>query len=275
MSTLLTFHRILASCEGGDPEAWKAFLADYTPMVFQLFAVYLPGTLEWRLEFWREALGVLSANNYEGLRGFSHQSEREFLVDLRAFLLDRVSTKIDSSQDLTSPPAPNLVTLSQLLKGLPLLHQEIVFLTLAGYAQAKLERIMRISPSVAQDGLERLRANYPAALDRSENRCLWPAGWIALTRSTRASKQEDCAPLRQFVRTLDGQASWYDKNPVEEHRSSCLRCLELWTSLLEVVAWERDMEPWPPEKTEPLLSAVPVKAGGGAKKSFLAWVLRK
>ena len=42
MSKLLTFHKILPGCEEGNPEAWKAFLADYTPMALQFFGVYSP-----------------------------------------------------------------------------------------------------------------------------------------------------------------------------------------------------------------------------------------
>jgi hypothetical protein len=62
-----------------------------------------------------------------------------------------------------------------------------------------------------------------------------------------------------LIRILDGQASWYDKSPAEAHRTKCLHCLELWTSLLEVVAWDRMRQPWPAEKIEPLLAAIPLK----------------
>ncbi len=273
MSDMLTFHKILAGCVAGDAEAWRAFLSEYTPIVLGLLDVYLPWKPEDRTEFWRESLGRLSANGFERLRAFSRPSDREFLVDLRGFVLDSVSTKIDPSQDLTSPPAPTVEALLELLKGLPLLHQEIVFLTLAGYSQATLEKILRISPGVAQAGLERLRAHCAPALGRAEDQCLWPAGWIAITHSARASGQQECQPLRSLVRILDGQASWYDKNPAEEHRSSCLHCLELWTSLLEVASWRREARPLPQERIEPLLSSVPLKAGTKPKKSLLARML--
>ena len=212
-----------------------------------------------RLDCWRDALRALSANECATLRGFSHQSEREFLVGLRAFLQDWAATKLESSQDAADPPAPTVQTLGALLSGLPVLHQEIAFLTLAGYSQATLEKILRITPAVAGEGLGRLRASYAPVLERSEDRCLWPSAWIGICGAARAEEQKDCTPLRQLVRILDGQASWYDKTPAEEHRTKCLHCLELWTSLLEVVAWDRARQPWPAEKIEPLLAAIPVK----------------
>jgi hypothetical protein len=122
MSNLMTFHKILPGCEEGNRAAWRAFLADYTPMVFQLFGVYSPWTPERCLDAWHEALRVLSADQCTPLWSFSHESEGEFLVDLRAFLLDWIATKLELSQDAEEPPAPTAETLPALLKGLPVLH---------------------------------------------------------------------------------------------------------------------------------------------------------
>ena len=228
-------------------------------MALRFFSVYSPWPPGTRLDCWRDALAALSANECAILKGFSHQSEREFLVGLRGFLQDRAAMKLDSSQDAVAPPAPTVEALGVLLSGLPLMHQEIAFLTLAGYSHGALETILRTTPAVAGEGLGRLRSSYAQVLERSEDRCLWPAAWIGICQAARASGQKDCTPLRQLIRILDGQASWYDKNPAEEHRSKCLHCLEHWTSLLEVVAWDRARQPWPVEKTEPLLAAVSIK----------------
>jgi hypothetical protein len=257
MSKLMTFHKILPGCEEGNPDAWRAFLADYTPMALHFFGVYSPWAPDACLEGWRQALRALSANECAALKGFSHQSEREFLVGLRAFLQDWIATKLESSPEAADPSAPSVQALGALLSGLPLIHQEIAFLTLAGYSQATLERILRISPAVAGEGLGRLRARYAQVLERSEDRCLWPMAWLGICGAVRADGQKDCTPLRQLIRILDGQASWYEKSPAEEHRTKCLHCLELWTSLLEVVAWDRARQPWPRDKVELLIVDIP------------------
>jgi hypothetical protein len=275
MSNLMSFHKVLPACEEGSVEAWQAFLGDYSPAIYELFRVYLPLTREEQDQFWRAALVALTGSNFERLRGFEHQAEREFLVDLRAFVLDRALTQLDPSMDATLPPQPTVETLAELLKGLPLLHQEIVFLTLAGYSHASLEKLLRITPTVAQQGLERLKTQYAPLLSRSEDRCLWPAGWTGLTRSLRAAQQENCASLRQLIRILDGQVSWYDKSPVEEHRSACFHCLELWTSLLEVVHWKRQARPWAPAQFEPFLACLPLRAGPKSRRSVFARLFGK
>jgi hypothetical protein len=275
MSKLMTFHKILPGCEEGNRETWQAFVTNYTPIVFQIFGVYSPWDMQTRWKRWHEALPALTANQCGVLRGFSHQSEREFLVDLRAFLLDWMGGKLEPGQDAQDPPAPTREALDELLKGLPLLHQEIAFLALAGYSQTILEKVLRVTPAVAGEGLNRLRPRYPLVVDRTENRGFWPSAWIGISRAARAASEKNCAPLRMLIRILDGQASWYDKDPVETHRGTCLHCLELWTSLQEAVLWERLAEPLPPEKIESLLAVVPLKDQGKNKTSFLARMLGK
>ena len=259
MSKLLTFHKILPGCEEGNLDAWKAFLGDYTSMALHFFDVYTPWAPGAAWDNWRDALGSLRANEFAVLKGFSHQSEREFLVGMRAFFQDWAVGRVESSQDAADPPAPTVETLDALLKGLPLAHQEIAFLTLAGYSQGTLEKILRTTPAVAGEGLARLRASYPRVIERGEDKCLWPSAWIGICQTARKNEQKDCTPLRQLIRILDGQASWYDKTPAEEHRSKCLHCLELWTSLLEVVAWDRARQPLPADKIAPLLAAVSLR----------------
>jgi hypothetical protein len=274
MSKLMIFHNILPGCEEGNTEAWRGFLTNYTPTALELFGVYSPWTPDARLQAWRDALPVLSADACAVLKGFSHQSEREFLVGLRAFLQDWAFAKLQPSQDAAVPPAPTAETLGTLLAGLPLMHQEITFLALSGYSQATIEKILRITPAVAEEGLERLRASYVAVIERSEDRCLWPSAWIGISKAARANEQKDCTPLRQLIRILDGQASWYDKSPAETHRAKCLHCLELWNALQEVVAWDRTPQPLPADGIESLMALIPIKQEK-RKPSLFARILGK
>lgn len=267
---LITFHKILSGCEQGSRQAWQAFLTDYTPIVFQLLDIYLPCRRgDGRKEFWQEVLRALTANDFERLRTFDHQAEREFLIELRAFLLEPGGAKLDPARDTPEAPRPTPESVIALLKGLPVVHQEIVFLKLAGYSDTTLERLLKITPAVAQKGLERLQANYSIVLQREGDRGLWPAAWLELLRHARAAKKEGCPPLRQFVRILDGQVSWYDKEPAEEHLSGCLHCLERWTALRELVHWRREAKPRPPAELDGLLSSLPLQGGTKAGKGFL------
>jgi hypothetical protein len=209
------------------------------------------------MAFWQESLLVLGANDYERLRGLPQQAEREFLVGLRAFLLDSALPRLASSQDAALPPAPTLQTLGELFQGLPLFHQETLFLKLEGYSNATLEKMLKATSTLGEKRLERLRPEYAALLEEPGDKCFWPAAWLEITRSLRSVKQEACASLRQLVRILDGQISWQKKTSIEEHMGGCLSCLEQWAALREIVFWLREAEPLPSEKVNSLLSSLP------------------
>src|SRR5215471_19264295 len=157
---LITFHRIIRGCEEGRPEAWRQFLAQYSPAASQLASVYLPSLASGWNQFWQNLVRSLAAEDCRQLRGFDHQGEREFLLALRAFLLERGEQEIDSSKDLSGAPEPTPGRVAGLLNGLPLMHQSILFLKLAGYSDGTIEKVFTITPAIAQQGLERLRPEY-------------------------------------------------------------------------------------------------------------------
>ncbi len=269
---MLTFHKIIAGCEEGQEETWRAFLADYTPVVLRLEAVYMPDLSD-PPGFWRESLAELSAGSFQRLRAFPHQSEREFLLDLRDFLFARGPASLDPAKDFTGMPEPTVESVSELVRGLPFMHQEVVFLKLAGYSDSTLEQIFRITPAVAARSLERLKEDYAAVLGKTDDKGLGPAGWLRLHNELRAArKEESCTPVRQLVRIQDGQLGWYDKDPVEKHLAECLSCLECWTALREISYWRRAAPPVQAAAIDELLPALPI-AGRAAKpnkpKSFI------
>jgi hypothetical protein len=270
---LITFHKTLAGCEAGNPEAWRAFLGDYTPVVYQLFDVYLPALRDGRAQLWEEMLLTLAANNFERLRSFDRQAEREFLADLRSFLLERGGTKLEPAEDISRTPRPAPDTVNALLKGLPLVHQEVLLLKLAGYSDGTLEKMLRITPAIAQRGLERLQADYSAALKKDRDACLWPAAWLKLLAHARSARSADCPPLRQFVRILDGQTSWYEKEPIEKHVGLCLHCLERWTALRELIYWRHGVERLPEAEVKALVSGLSLRGEPKKEKPFLKRVL--
>lgn len=269
---VLTFQKILSGCEAGGPEAWKAFLGDFTPVVFQLLRVYRGLSPAEQEEVWKEALWDLGANHFARLREFAHQAEREFCIDLRAFVLDRCASReggSDRSRDLPEPPGPTVETVSELLRGLPLLDQEVLFLKLCGYSDATLETLLRITPAAARRGLERLRAQYPPVLGHEADRCLWPAAWGEVLKSARASAREGCLAVRQFIRVQEGGFSWYEKEPVEKHVCECLHCLERWIALREIWHWRSVARARSGQSWDTFLACLPLRSETKARKSLL------
>jgi hypothetical protein len=258
-----TFHKLREQCEQGSPDAWRAFLNFYTPLGMHLLRMYSPADGPEPGGVWKRTLSALSENEFQQFRATEKQSEREFLSDVRALLLDQAL--------LASPPASkaaalDLESLGKLLEGLPLLHQEMLFLKLAGYTDGSIQRMLRMAPRVAQPAFARLEPDYAGALKAESDRCLWPRPWLALLHEARAQKQEACPQLYQFLRIHDGQVSWYDKEPVEKHVAACRRCLEVWAGLREVAYWRQAAAAIQAEQMERYLSALPLAVP--AKKSL-------
>ncbi len=96
----------------------------------------------------------------EGFRATARQSEREFLADVRAMLLDAAEEFCVAIPGHSSAPLPGAASegpgidgekLGTLLEHLPLMHQEMLFFKLAGYtADGTIELMLRVSPRVAE-----------------------------------------------------------------------------------------------------------------------------
>ncbi|MDE3180770.1 MAG: hypothetical protein KGM47_14075 [Acidobacteriota bacterium] len=251
---MLTFHNIIAGCETGSAEAWRAFLRGYTPIVRELARVYLPGPSD-ADDLWRNALSAMVADDYRVLRGFDHQSDREFLTGLRAFYFDNFAP--GPAQENASFPEPTPSSIASLMKGVPLIHQEVLFLKLAGYSNATLEKMFRITPAVAESSLAQLKEGYSAALENQTDKGLRPAAWLRMLHELRTATTDACPPLRLLIRIQDGQIGWAEKDPAETHMAGCLSCLERWTALIELAYWRRTVKPASPAEVESLLSSLP------------------
>lgn len=257
---MLTFHKIIAGCEAGEADAWRAFLSDYSPVVREWTKVYTAIEAE-QSSLWKRSLGKIAESDFAVLRSFEHQSEPEFLVGLRSFYLEQCLSAADSRPD-DAASAINAPALSGLLKDVPLVHQEVIFLKLAGYANATLEKIYRITPSVAKSSLSRLEASYPAALENASGHGLYPAAWLTMLHEIRGSRTEACPPVRLLLRIQDGQVGWGEKSPAETHIAGCLHCLDQWTALREIAYLRRDTKPASSSQVEDLLAGLPVRETG-------------
>ena len=251
--------------------AWRAFLSSFTPIVFKLLDVYLPSCRDDRpKELWQEALRVLAADRYERLKALPRWAEREFLIELRALVFEVCASTLDVSGDAEDGPPPKPDAIRALVKGVPLGHQEVLFLKLAGYSDPTLEKILRVPHSMIQRGLERLPASYSFVLGREQDACLWPSAWLELLREAGHASREECVPRRQLIRILAGQTTWYEKGPAEEHLAGCLHCLESWCALREVNHWQRESDTLSSDQIDTLVAGLPVPSESKAERSYLA-----
>ena len=89
-----TFHKVREQCEQGSPDAWRAFLEFYTPLGMHLLKMYLPADSPGPERVWEQTLAALTANDFQLFRATEKKSEPEFLVDVRALLLEQALTGV-------------------------------------------------------------------------------------------------------------------------------------------------------------------------------------
>jgi len=251
---------MLSACEKGDTEAWRTFLSHYTPMVSRLLEVYAPQLGEdARKSLWQEALQALVAEDYSHLRGFDHQAEREFLMDLKWFVLE-LAYRRHLGRDAEAPRSPDSVR--SRLDGRPIAHQEIILLSLSGYSRAAIEKVLTAPGTLVATALAPVTGKESVA---ATTPAIEPLDWLKILPQVRAARKPECPPPRAFVRILDGQASWYDKTPAENHMAACLHCLETWATLREADFLRRDTIPLAGPEVEVYLSAVGLAAAPAAR----------
>ena len=260
---MLTFHSIVRGCAIGDRGAWRSFVAEYTPLFAGLVGVYVGKDGGDAAEAaWRDTLAGLADDGAARLRSLSHHSEREFLVDVRRLALERASLTVPGEFEERPAGLPR-DRAHAVLEGLPLVHQQVVFLKLSGYSEEAIEKLLRITPGVAKQGFERLRSS-----DRFSR-----AGWLREVRRAWPEHTESCPGPRKLIRIQDGQVSWYDRDPIERHMATCWHCLELFTSLGELRYWRREVRPLTGAEAERLvpskLPASPPAKGGFALTRIL------
>jgi hypothetical protein len=243
---MLTFHKIVRECAAGNRQAWRHFVAECTPLFTGLLKVYVGEQATGEADAaWRDTISDLAVEGGERLRSLSQQSEREFLIDVRRLALERALLAVpDESEGHSEGPPSDRVR--ALLEGLPLVHQQVMFLKLCGYTDGALEKMLRITPGVAKQGFERLRAGD----------CFSRAAWLRVLQQAWADHTQACPAVRMLIRIQDGQVTWYDRDPIERHVATCTHCLEVGTALSELRYWRKLAHPLTLPEAEKLLTSL-------------------
>ena len=101
---LFTFHKIRDQGEQGSADAWRAFLDFYAPAFLRLLEINGALRPQDASAVLKQMLAELSASGMARFRAASRESEREFLADIRALLLD-IAAASPRSAALWSTPS--------------------------------------------------------------------------------------------------------------------------------------------------------------------------
>ncbi len=246
---LYTCFDMIRDCAAGRPEGWRFFVAEYAPVIRALLAHYYP-----------QAAADWSVRAPEILRPFDRTffcscgpcSERDFLLRLRQHLLASLEAdegKAPASWDSFALP----------LAGLTFTEKQVVWLEVMGYSAAVSAAMMRMHP----DGVERIRRKAAQLLE--EAGCTAPAP--SLRRAVMQLPAEGCCAPKDFFDWLDGRITWYRREDIERHASSCWGCVDLFCRVREALWHAQRRTPLPKPEVDALLAAL--EPGASQKPPWL------
>jgi hypothetical protein len=246
--TIRTIFTMTADCARGERQGWAEFVRDYAPIAHLLLEHYFP-TL--RPELDAHVTGVFQrarAGENAWFRDLRFTNDREFLMAMRelVFAFARAAARVPLPE--VSPEQARA-----LLHDLTVVERELLWVILKGYGVPQTASILMNADSttaavaeLAQPRFAQLAAGSPAESGLGR----------ALTELAERAATPECPPLKVFNNLINGQISWQDRDRTEQHLRDCLYCLDRFTSLQEMLWYQRRAQPLGPMQVERVLAGL-------------------
>ncbi|HXG33772.1 MAG TPA: hypothetical protein VNJ11_10420 [Bryobacteraceae bacterium] len=235
---LYTCFDMIRDCAAGRPEGWRFFVAEYAPVIRALVEHYFPqAAAEWAAR----APEILRPFDFAFFRACPPCSERDFILKLRQHLL--------ASVEADENPAPAAWdSFAASLAGLTFTEKQVVWLEVMGYGTPDSAAMMRMHP----EGVERIRRKAAQLLREAGCIAVFPA----LRRAVAHLPAEGCCAPKDFFDWLDGRITWYRREDIERHASSCWSCVDLFCRVREALRLAQRRSPLPQREVNALLEAL-------------------
>lgn len=223
-------------CARGERLGWAEFVRDYSgfarSFLTHYFPVLIPEIEDHVVSVFRRA----RANDNQFFQGLTFTNEREFAVSFRnhVFAYGRETARLPV-------PQISLDQVREVMKDLPVVEQQMLWLFIRGFDAAAIGRILMNADATARDvkakADERVRKIVPAA---SPDALVISAR--ALMEAAEQTKGDACLPLKTFNNIINGQITWRERDVAEKHVASCFYCLDRFTTFQEVVRMIKDQQ---------------------------------
>lgn len=249
-----TIFVVAQECARGERLGWHDFVRDHTFLARQLFQRYFPTLVPEEdshiVELYRRA----RAHDNAWFRSFSFSNEREFLMHFRelVFTYGREEARV---------PAPqlSLEQVAEIMKGMPLIEREMLWLFVKGYTAEQMAPIILnaavTASAVKQTADQRLGEILPGSSPDAFN-----VSARVLMEAAEKTRGENCLPLKTFNNLVNGQITWRDRELAEQHIRDCFYCLDRYTSFQEMIRYRKDSVPLTDSQTEKILSTLDLPA---------------
>lgn len=262
---VFSFHRMRAACLAGDPAGWHQALATYAPLARQLLGHYFPGLDAAALltQVFREA----KADQARLWRTFAGTSEKEFLLHFRRFLLEQ--GRVARGAPPETPLTPE--SFRALLEPFPPLQREMLVLSFHRYTPEELSAMMKFQAQTTRAAVEQARELLRTQLGAAVGPEVAQGDHDALFAALEEQRGKACVPDKTYVRIVDGQITWRDREEVDRHIADCLYCLNRFAEFREVHHFFHTLPPAGEAEVAGLAAALGLPAEAGAGKGKTWW----
>ncbi len=265
---VITCSDMARQCQDGHPAGWRHFVKYYLPFAAALVDRHCSESAPKRDALLEEVLQRSRGQNFHFFRNYQGQSEREFLLYFRDYVLA-------IAQEQAAPPErpPQIVLEWELfqrsLEGFSLLERQAIWMFLLCPWASDWSEILNLEPKSAHAILAKAQDAMRAAYEEWNPEML-PQNRNALAQTARSLAANNCPATRAFVRLLDGQITWRDRADIERHTAGCWCCVDVLCRLREAAFVARRIQPLPDAETERYLSGLGIGIARPSKwKRFL------
>jgi hypothetical protein len=261
-----TIFSMAEDCARGERLGWQEFVRDYGSIARTLLTHYFPMLAPEIDAHIAAVFQRARAGDNAWFQQFKFQNEREFLMAFRELVFAY-------GREVARLPVPEL-SLDQvrsIMKDLPVVEREVLWIVIKGYPAARIGAIMMNSAATAQAvkdiADQRLAAVLPGATADAFN-----ISARVLMAEAEKTGGEACLPLRTFNNLVNGQVSWRERELAEQHIRDCFRCLDRYTAFLEMIRLRKDAQPLTEQEINPIISQLnlPAEKGRGLLAKLFA-----
>ena len=253
---VLTCSDMVAQCLEGQPSGWKQFVSEYLPFAAAVLDRHFPRLAARRSELLREVLLRGRDENARFFRDYSGHNDREFLVHLHEHVLG-----VGDEQEGPAP-APEIPlawdVFDRSLTGLSALERQIAWMFVLSPTNDDTDQILHLDRKAVAALLARAQEALRAACDR------WNPEMLAqnrhmLAQEARARRTTECPVPKVFLRALDGQITWRDREELDRHLAGCWHCVHQFCRFREILFLSRRVHPLPEPETEAYLKVLGIE----------------
>jgi hypothetical protein len=250
---VFTCAETVEACLAGQEAGWKHFITDYLPFAGLLLERHYPQLAARRQALLREVLLRARDQDCQFFRDYGGHSEREFLLHLRGLVLH----VLEEAEPVAPDPEIPLPweSFEGSFSALTALERQVVWLFLLCPRAADAPLMLRADQPSVSAILGRAQERLRATLDH------WSADTLEQNRhhllaEARRRQTKDCPDPRAWLRLLDGQITWRDRQEFEQHLVACWFCVDRLCCFREVHWASRLIQPLTEAEARPIAKAI-------------------